>query len=277
MTFRQKFFLKLALCLLGALLVSEFLTKFVFYPTSPATQLSFRIWLAQKKQQIAALPKTFRKKPPIPAPQLPSPIFYKPQPPSPTTSPYPRQPTPPPKLTPTPVPTSPKPPSSTPSPSLTPTPSISPSLTPHPSPSTPKPQPPDIKKEVMEVVRLINEERAKRNLKSLDTPDLLMKAAQVYIEDLGPYLYQNKKCGHGVPDKGLIWDYAKRLGYGGRPVGEVAICGARTPRETVNGWMGSPPHRDCIMNKSGRSIGVGVWYVPGDSWGRAYWVGGVYY
>jgi len=267
MTLKQKFIFKLSLCLGGAFLVSELLTKFVFYPTAPVTQLSFRIWLAHKKQQIATLPEKFRQKPTLPVPQLPPPIIYPPPTvPPPTKTPYPKQPAPSPKFTPKPTPTPRK--------SPPPTPSVFPSPT--PPPSTPRPTPPpDIENEVIEVVRLINEERAKLGLKSLDTPQLLMQAAQVYIEDLGPYLYPNNKCEHGVPGKGLMWDYAKRLGYHGQPVGEVVHCGARTPQEAVNGWMNSPPHKACIMSPSGSAIGVGAWHATGDSWGRVYWVGGV--
>ena len=254
---------KFILSLILAFLSAEILTRFVFYPNSPITRLSFRVWFAQKKRKIA----TLLKKQKMPPPQVPPPVFY--QPPSPLPS-HPQPPFKPPTPKPTPKPT-PRPTPKSPPPTLPPSPTLQPTT------PTPKPSPFDINQEIKEVVRLINEERAKRNLENLDTPPLLMEAAQLYIEDLGPYLYQNKKCGHGVPDKGLIWDYAKRTGYRGTPVGEVAMCGGRTPKETVSGWMNSSGHRSIIMSPKGKHIGVGVWPVPGDPWGRKYWVGGVYY
>lgn len=264
MTFKQKFFSKLALCLVGAFLVSELLTKFIFYPTTPVTKLSFRIWLAQKKQQIATLPEIFRKKPTLPLPKLPPPVIYKPPTsPSPTRTPYPKQPTPSPKLTPTPLPTPTKSPSPPPFYSPTPRPSPSPTLTPSPHP-TPTPTPPDIKDAAMELVRVINEERAKQGLNSLGTPNLLMQAAQIYVEDLAKI----DKCGHEVPGKGFIWDYAKRAGYQGTGLCEVIACHPSSARQAVDMWMDDAPHRDCIMNPAAGSVGAGV--------SGYYWLAGIF-
>lgn len=89
-----------------------------------------------------------------------------------------------------------------------------------------------------------------------------MQAAQIYVEDLN-------KCGHGVPGKGFIWDYAKELGYRGTGMCEVIACGISSPEQAVNMWMGSNQgHRECILNPSGRFVGTGVW--------GKYWLAGIF-
>jgi uncharacterized protein YkwD len=98
----------------------------------------------------------------------------------------------------------------------------------------------------------------------LGAPSLLMQAAQIYLEDLA----QIPKCGHEVPGKGFMWDYAKRLGYQGTPIGEVIACHAYNASQAVSMWMDDAPHRDCILHPSAGSIGAGVV----DS----YWLAGVY-
>ena len=257
---RQKFILKLVFCLVGAFLISEALTKFIFYPTSPAVQLSTRIWLAQKKQQISALPETFRRKLAFPRPKLPPPIIYEPpESPSSTKTPYPRQPSPP--STTTPIPTSTPPPKSpSPSPPYSPTPTPSPSKTPSPSPSPTLP-PFDAGEKALALVKAINAVRANHGLQNLNAPGLLMQVGQIYTEDLN-------RCGHKVPGKGFIWDYAKRAGYRGTGMCEVIACGASSPERAVSMWMDDAPHRDCVLNPSGGSVGTGVW--------GGYWLAGIF-
>ncbi len=56
--------------------------------------------------------------------------------------------------------------------------------------------------------------------------------------------------------------------YSSSTLGENIAAGSSNPASVVNGWMGSPVHRDIILNTAYREIGIG--YAAGGSWGH-YW------
>ncbi|MDR0531635.1 MAG: CAP domain-containing protein [Oscillospiraceae bacterium] len=115
-----------------------------------------------------------------------------------------------------------------------------------------------------EVVRLVNEERAKAGLSALaNNYDALSRAAQIRAEEL-PYRIDQT---HQRPDGRECFTVLEECGITSyRAAGENIAAGQKTPQEVVNDWMSSPGHRANILGNF-NSIGVGVT----ESNGRLYW------
>jgi uncharacterized protein YkwD len=108
---------------------------------------------------------------------------------------------------------------------------------------------------------LLNKERAKRGLHTLDANRKATKAARSHNR-----LMVRKNCfDHECPGEP---DLVGRLTHSGYlpcscswTVGENIAWGSGSygsPRRIVAGWMGSPPHRDNILNPRFEHIGVAV-------------------
>jgi uncharacterized protein YkwD len=70
---------------------------------------------------------------------------------------------------------------------------------------------------------------------------------------------------HDSPSGESSFDRAVAFGYGGRGVGEVIAEGdaGYTPAAALDDWMGSGIHRDVLLAKEFRHVGVGMAYVDG--------------
>jgi uncharacterized protein YkwD len=101
-----------------------------------------------------------------------------------------------------------------------------------------------------EVWRLVNEERAKFDLRPLDWHDALADVARAHCVDMA----QRNFYGHVNPDGLGPLGRAAKMGL--FFVGEN-IGGRQTPQEAVNGWMNSTGHRSNILLPSYNYIGVG--------------------
>lgn len=116
-----------------------------------------------------------------------------------------------------------------------------------------------------EVVRLVNEERAKAGLSPLGTFDTLTAAAQIRAPELITKFDHNRpdgtKCFTALGEAGVSNYYT---------AGENIAAGQRTPAEVVESWMNSPGHRANILNGDFTHIGVG--YVQGGGNYGHYWV-----
>jgi uncharacterized protein YkwD len=108
---------------------------------------------------------------------------------------------------------------------------------------------------------LLNSERAAQGLRALTENDRLTAASDAYADQM----VRQRFFGHVSPDGRTLvrrlWD----VGYLGRTAdwlaGEnIAWAEARqaTPREVMSGWMGSPEHRDNILEPRFRDVGLGV-------------------
>lgn len=104
---------------------------------------------------------------------------------------------------------------------------------------------------VAEVIRLVNEERAKQGLSALKTTDAINQAAQVRADEL------LELFDHTRPDGRSCFTALGEAGVRYYTAGENIAMGYPTPEAVVNGWMNSPGHRANILNGSFTTIGVG--------------------
>ena len=156
--------------------------------------------------------------------------------------------------------------SATPTASAVPTPSASPTPTFTPAPPaqtrtpavTAKPTEPVSSRTDLaaEVVRLVNEERAKQGLSALRTDDELTRAACVRASEIAT------SFSHTRPS-GASWSTVSASAYG-----ENIARGQRSAEKVMASWMTSEGHRANILRASYSSIGVCA-VVSG---GVTYWV-----
>ncbi|NSW90687.1 MAG: S-layer homology domain-containing protein [Firmicutes bacterium] len=120
---------------------------------------------------------------------------------------------------------------------------------------------PDTGEYADEVIRLVNEERAKAGLGALTTMENLTYAAELRSEELVEVF------GHDRPDgsewKTVLDEY--EISYS--IASENIAYGQKTPSAVVSAWMNSPGHRKNILNEEVNYIGVG-YYLNGAT---PYW------
>ncbi len=104
-----------------------------------------------------------------------------------------------------------------------------------------------------EVIRLVNEERAKYGLSPLSENWELSRVARYKSQDMKDKHYFS----HTSPTYGSPFQMMKSFGISYRSAGENIAMGQRTPRAVVNAWMNSQGHRANILNASYTEIGVG--------------------
>lgn len=115
-----------------------------------------------------------------------------------------------------------------------------------------------------EVVRLVNEERAKVGACPLRMANDLQQAAGVRAQEIV------RRFSHTRPDGSSCFTVLRGSSY--RQVGENIAAGQQSPAAVVEGWMNSQGHRENILNPTFQEIGVG-YYDGGSStqYGK-YWV-----
>lgn len=118
-----------------------------------------------------------------------------------------------------------------------------------------------------EVVRLVNEQRAKNGLSALTLNWELSRVARYKSQDMA----DNRYFSHTSPTYGSPFDMIRAFGLSFRTAGENIAYGQRTPREVVAGWMNSSSHRANILSRSYTQIGVG--YVSGGSYWTQMFIG----
>lgn len=152
----------------------------------------------------------------------------------------------------------------------TPTPSPSPTS---PAPTSPAPSPTSSAPssgavgtaEENEVVRLVNEERAKGGCSAVKHDPQLRAAAFGHSSDMAAKNYFD----HTSKDGRSFMDRIRAAGFtGGSGWAENIAKGQRTPAQVMQSWMNSPGHKANIMNCKYNLIGVGV---AKDSSGTLYW------
>lgn len=116
---------------------------------------------------------------------------------------------------------------------------------------------------VDEVIRIVNEERAKQGLQPLKKNNDLCKVAGIRATET------TSLFSHTRPNGESCFTILKEYNIPYMTVGENIAAGQQTPAEVMNAWMNSQGHRENIMNSSFGQIGVGV--VKGGSYG-IYWV-----
>ena len=112
-----------------------------------------------------------------------------------------------------------------------------------------------------EVVRLVNEQRAKNGLAPLTQNWELSRIARYKSQDMA----DNGYFSHTSPTYGSPFDMIRAFGLSYRTAGENIAKGYATPKAVVDGWMNSSGHRANILNASFRQIGVG-YSADGSHW-----------
>ncbi|WP_419158327.1 SafA/ExsA family spore coat assembly protein [Rossellomorea sp. BNER] len=115
-----------------------------------------------------------------------------------------------------------------------------------------------------EVVKLVNQERARAGLAPLKENWELSRVARYKSEDMIAKNYFS----HTSPTYGSPFQMMKDFGISYQAAGENIAAGQRTPQEVVQAWMNSEGHRKNIMSPTFTEIGVG--YAKGGSYGH-YW------
>ena len=110
-----------------------------------------------------------------------------------------------------------------------------------------------------EVIRLVNEIRAKNGLNPLTYHWELSRVARYKSQDMKDMGYFS----HTSPIYGSPFQMIRNFGISYRSAGENIAKGYATPQAVVNGWMNSSGHRANILNANYTHIGVG--YVAGGT------------
>ena len=140
-----------------------------------------------------------------------------------------------------------------------------------PTPETPTPETPDHDASednaalsyAEQVVKLVNEERAKAGLPALTMDADVTAAANVRAKEI------KQQFSHTRPDGSSFSTALKEQGVAFRGSGENIAWGQKTPEQVMNGWMNSDGHRANILNKNFTNIGVGYYQ---DANGVNHWV-----
>lgn len=112
-----------------------------------------------------------------------------------------------------------------------------------------------------EVVRLVNEIRAKNGLKELTYNWELSRVARYKSQDMK----DNRYFSHTSPVYGTPFQMMKNFGITYRSAGENIARGQASPQAVVNAWMNSSGHRANILSTSFTQIGVG-YVADGNYW-----------
>lgn len=115
---------------------------------------------------------------------------------------------------------------------------------------------------VDEVIRLVNEERAKAGVAPLAKNASLCQAAGTRSQEISSVFE------HTRPNGQSCFSILEEMGISYMGCGENIAMGQRTPEEVVRGWMNSPGHRANILDETFEEIGVGVTSIGGI----LYWV-----
>jgi len=104
------------------------------------------------------------------------------------------------------------------------------------------------------LVTLTNSARAQNGLGGLATNSALASAAYNKAKDM----FENNYFAHNSPSGKTPWDFIKEAGYSYSYAGENLAIGYTDPDELFSAWMGSPTHRENIINPNFREIGIAV-------------------
>jgi uncharacterized YkwD family protein/spore coat assembly protein SafA len=104
-----------------------------------------------------------------------------------------------------------------------------------------------------EVIRLVNQERAKHGLSALAHDWQVSRVARYKSRDMN----ENNYFSHTSPTYGSPFTMLKNFGISYRSAGENIAKGYKTPAEVVKGWMNFSGHRANILSSKFTHIGVG--------------------
>ncbi|MFI6354664.1 CAP domain-containing protein [Streptomyces sp. NPDC050743] len=112
-----------------------------------------------------------------------------------------------------------------------------------------------------EVLKLVNQERAKVGCSPLAANPSLSKLAESFSDDMAARNFFD----HTDPDGKTPWDRAAAAGITDLG-GENIARGQADAAAVMQAWMDSPGHRANILNCDFKTLGVGVHFGPGGPW-----------
>ncbi|WP_406173835.1 CAP domain-containing protein [Streptomyces sp. NBC_00996] len=112
-----------------------------------------------------------------------------------------------------------------------------------------------------EVLKLVNEERAKVGCSAVSANSSLTDLAQVFSEDMAARDFFD----HTDPSGLSPWDRAAKAGITSLG-GENIARGQATAAAVMKAWMDSPGHRANILNCDFKTLGVGAHFGSGGPW-----------
>ncbi|BBC32664.1 SCP-like protein [Streptomyces graminofaciens] len=112
-----------------------------------------------------------------------------------------------------------------------------------------------------QVLKLVNEERAKAGCSPVAANSSLAKLAETFSKDMATRGFFD----HTDPDGDDPWDRAATLGITGLG-GENIARGQATAEAVMEAWMNSPGHKANILNCDFKTLGVGVYMADGGPW-----------
>ncbi|MGE7184368.1 CAP domain-containing protein [Peribacillus sp. NPDC006672] len=104
-----------------------------------------------------------------------------------------------------------------------------------------------------QVLSLVNEERSKSGLPSLEMDTAVSNIANMKSEDMRDKNYFN----HTSPSYGSPFDMMKSFGISYKYAGENIAAGQPSADAVMKSWMNSPGHKANILNKNYTHIGIG--------------------
>ncbi|MGW1622039.1 CAP domain-containing protein [Streptomyces sp. NPDC002172] len=112
-----------------------------------------------------------------------------------------------------------------------------------------------------EVLKLVNEERAKVGCSAVSASSSLTKLAEAFSDDMAARNFFD----HTDPDGKTPWDRAAAAGISNLG-GENIARGQATAQAVMDAWMNSEGHRANILNCDFKTLGVGVHFGEGGPW-----------
>ncbi|WP_031167286.1 CAP domain-containing protein [Streptomyces durhamensis] len=112
-----------------------------------------------------------------------------------------------------------------------------------------------------EVLKLVNQERAKVGCSPLAANSSLTRLAESFSDDMAARDFFD----HTDPNGKTPWDRAAAAGVTDLG-GENIARGQADAAAVVQAWMNSPGHRANILNCDFKTLGVGVHFGPGGPW-----------
>ena len=113
-----------------------------------------------------------------------------------------------------------------------------------------------------EIMRLVNIERKKANLKPIITCSELTKVAELKSKDMAVKNYFD----HTSPTYGSPFNMMDKFGIMYKAAAENIAKGYKTPEAVVKGWMDSPGHRANILNGTYGKMGIGLYTADVSYW-----------
>jgi uncharacterized protein YkwD len=118
-----------------------------------------------------------------------------------------------------------------------------------------------------ELLTHLNAERTARGLPGLVLSAKLDKAAQGHACDNA----RRKSISHTSSDGGTLKTRLRRAGYAFRTAAENTGRGFASGARAVEWWMNSPKHKDNILLRKAREVGVGIAVSPAPD-SKLHWI-----